>query len=110
MQSPLPQIKEIVFNQRVLCKPSPAEFVGGGGGGVGGGNKFVTEIRLHHVLYTGLANQIHAPPVDEGPSLDNDDGGSDSVMQSTESPVAPLDAKRIIECVYMLFVFINTCR
>lgn len=98
VQSPLPQIKEIVFNQRVLCKALP-EFVGGVGA-----NKFVTEIRLHHVLYTGLASQIHTRPMDEGPTLDDDDdddvhaGGQPlPSMPTTESPVAPLDAKRIVE-------------
>lgn len=94
-----------MFNQRVLCKP-------GGGGGGGGANKFVTEIRLHHVLYTGLANQIHAPSVDEAPSLDNDDGQSESVPSSvpptTESPVAPLDAKRIIECVQIMQIGVRS--
>lgn len=95
VQSPLPQLKEIVFNQRVLCKP--ADFAGV--------NKFVTEYRLHHILYTGLANHVYAP-LDE-PTLDNDGGGGDGGSEelnnvphtSTESAaaVAALDAKRIIE-------------
>lgn len=90
VQSPLPLIKEIVFNERLLCKQH--DF----GSAV---NKVLTEIRLQHILYTGLANQVVAPEhqhqidIDGSDALDADDDDAverpDSVPQS---PVAALDA------------------